>query len=121
MNGEAYHNPGSRRSVNYRRTIDGNVEEGRIYRLDLDVSPGIDHVIVGVRSQITIAISLLTHSLDGVHDIGPLRQNRIPQRLRPPWVLHHHLQHLGKWQQGQHTGIPRQVILPDGIGQPVAG
>ena len=62
VDGEAHRNPGSRRSVNHRRTIDGNVEEGRIYRLDLDISPRIDHVVVGIRSQITIAISLLTHS-----------------------------------------------------------
>ena len=39
VDGEAHHNPGSRRGINHRRTIDGNVEEGRIYGLDLDISP----------------------------------------------------------------------------------
>jgi hypothetical protein len=120
VDGETDPDPRSRWSKNHRRAVHRNVEVGRIYRNDFDISPCIDHVIVRVRPQIAIAISLLTHSLDSVHDIRPLRENRIAQRLRPTWVLRHHLQHLGKRQQGQHTGIPRQVILPDRTGQRVA-
>ena len=58
MDRETNHNPGSRRGKNDRRAIDGNVEEGRIHRKNLDISPRIDHVIVGVRPQITVAIRL---------------------------------------------------------------
>src|ERR1700734_1701834 len=73
VNGETDHDPRPRWSKNHRRAIDRNVEVGGIYRNDLDISPRIDNVIVGVRWQITIAICLLTHSLHSVHYIRPLR------------------------------------------------
>src|ERR1700691_2959696 len=56
VNGETDHDPRPRWSKNHRRAIDRQANEGWIYRNDLDISPRIDHVIVGVRPQITISI-----------------------------------------------------------------
>src|ERR1700734_1953244 len=81
MDRETNYNPGSRRGENDRRAIDRNVEVGWIYRNNLDISARIDHVSVGGRSQIAVAICLLPHSLDSVHHVGSLREHRIAQGL----------------------------------------
>src|ERR1039457_1892260 len=59
----------------------------------------------------------LAHALHGVHHIRALAQHGIAERLRPPGIPGHHVEHGWKRDQRQHARIERKIVLVHGSGQ----
>ena len=47
-----------------------------------------------------------TEPLDGVHDVGLLRQHRVAELLRPVEFLAHHVEHVGGRSERLHAVVP---------------
>ena len=78
-------------------------DESRIDGRNRDVRTAADDDL-GIRSQISVVISLAAFSLNGVHYVLLLRQECVSQVCRPAHIGSHHVQHRWEWQQRLHAG-----------------
>src|ERR1700721_835837 len=78
------------------RAIDGDVVEEGIDGLDLEVAAVVDDVVVRVGGEVAVVPGLLAHTLDGVHDIGPLAEYCIAEGAGPLRTPCHRVEHRGE-------------------------
>ena len=108
------------REEHHRRIIVGNHNIARIHGHDSNVRPAAHHDPVVAR-QVAGASRDASLPLHRVHHVLLLGQERVSDLGGPVHVRIHHVQHGRKWEQRLHAGIPRQLVLADGVGKRLPG
>jgi hypothetical protein len=105
------------RTVNHYRIIRGYVDDLWVGLLDHDHTLALDdfgfHLLLLGRFQIAGVLCLFAHSLDGIHDIALLRQERVAQVRGPLNVIRQALYDVG--QPGQRLNARIPGLLCDSI------
>jgi hypothetical protein len=108
-----------RRAVHHHRIIRRYIYNLWISLLDHDHTLALDdlrfHLLLLGRFQIAVVLCLLAHSLDGIHDIALLCQERVAQIRGPLYVIRHALYDFGQPGQRLNARIPGLVC--DSIGE----
>ena len=94
------------RAVNHGRVVRGNINDVGLGRLDDDRLPLRHHVLLGRGLQVTGLLRLAPQTLDRFNHIALLRQEGVADLLRPVELVAHHVEHVGKPDQGLHARIP---------------
>jgi hypothetical protein len=97
------------RTIDDRRVVIRHVHEVGIRRCDVDVIAVLLHLHLRAGLQIPRYLCLVAQFLDGIHDLGLLRQKRVAHTFGPFDLLVHRLQDLRKRDQRFHARIPIHV------------
>src|ERR1700722_4551162 len=108
--------PRPRPSINHQRVVIRHGNELWICRHDFNFRTTTPDYL-SVRPQISKVPGLLPHSLHRVHHVLALGEKRISQVRRPVHVRSHHVQYRGERQHRLDTGVPRQAVFVNSIGE----
>src|ERR1051326_7186502 len=89
-------------------------------RHDRDIRAA-SHDDLRTAAQISIVARALPHSLYRIHHFLLLAEKSVAYIIGPAHVRSHHVQHIGKWKQRLHRGVPGQLITFNGRCQLTAG
>src|SRR5690606_19705483 len=98
------------RAVDAARIVIGNVDDFRRGGLDDVVLLVAAHDDLRARLEVARGVGTASQVLDGVrHELG-LREEGLPEALRPAQVLVEAREHLREGDQRLHAGIPRLAV-----------
>ena len=102
------------RPVDDGRIVIRHVDLVRVGRCDVDVLPAAlllrRHGLLAGRLQLVVGLRLGTKPLDGVHDVGLLRQHRVAELLRPVELVAHHVEHVGRRRERLYAVVPVLLV-----------
>lgn len=94
------------RPIEDHRVVCGHIDDFRIGRDNFDDVILDDHLLLRAGLKVSGLHGFVAETLDGGHDIGFLREERIAEILGPVKILVHSVENVRKEDEGLDTGVP---------------